>query len=152
MINVYTKEEYAKSYTEVLEILKHFSKEDLIKIPKEVIENYIKNRNKEHYFLYNPNLKLEEQQVSKLTIILFANLYIEYLANKNEQDYILYRDKEELEKIEIEKQQEYNIEAIFKNRKKQILPNDEKTSLVVVENKNIIKRLLDKIKRIFKLT
>ena len=42
MIDIYTKEDYAKSYTELIEILKYISKSDLNKIPKDKIKNYIK--------------------------------------------------------------------------------------------------------------
>lgn len=152
MVNVYTQEDYAKSYTELIEILKYFSHEDLIKIPKETIQNYIKNKNKNYSFSYNPNLELEEQHISKLTLILLANLYIDYLATNDEKEYIIKKDQQELEQLEKQKQEKYNIENIFKNRKKQTIPNNETTSLLVLENKSITQKILEKIKKIFKLT
>jgi len=152
MINVYTKEDYAKSYTEIIEILKYFSQEDLRKIPKQIIENYFENMNKTYKFSYNPNLKLEEQNISKLTLILFANLYIDYLSTENEKEFIERRDKEELRLLEEQKQEKYKIENIFENRKKQILPDNENISLVSIENKSMIKKIIERIKTMLKLT
>lgn len=152
MIKVYTKEDYAKSYTEIIEILKYFSKEDLSKIPKQIIEKYINNRDKDYKFLYDENLKLEEQNISKLTIILFANLYIEYFLDENERKIMEQNDIKELKLIEKEKQEKYSTENIFKNRKKQILPDNINVSLTVVENKGLIKKIIDNIKKFLKLT
>ena len=53
MLVTYTKEEYAKSYTELLEILKYFSKESLEKLPKENIEMY--NLEKDKNYKVQPN-------------------------------------------------------------------------------------------------
>ena len=41
---------YAKAYTEVLEIIKHFPEEEYNKIPKEKIEFYKANRDKNYNF------------------------------------------------------------------------------------------------------
>lgn len=152
MIKVYTKEDYAKSYTEIIEILKYFSKEDLSKIPKQIIEKYINDRDKDYKFLYDENLKLEEQNISKLTIILFANLYIEYFLDENERKIMEQNDIKELKLIEKEKQEKYSTENIFKNRKKQILPDNINVSLTVVENKGLIKKIIENIKKFLKLT
>lgn len=155
MITIYTNEEYSKSYTELLEILKYFSKSDLIKIPKNIIKRYIKDRDANYRFQYNPELDLEQQNVSKLTQILLANLYIKYFADENEQAYIKNKDLEELAEIENKNQEKYNIEAIFNKRNEKYINNNtnEITSLTVLPDKeNIFKRIFYKIKCILKLT
>ena len=110
MVNVYTDEEYAKSYTELIEILKFFSKSDLIKIPKDKINRYIRNKDRNYKFSYNPELGIEKQNISKLTQIILANLYIEYLADENESEYLKNKDAQELENIEKQKQEKYDIQ------------------------------------------
>ncbi len=159
MITIYTNEEYSKSYTELLEILKYFSKSDLIKIPKNLIKRYIKDMDTNYSFKYNPELDLEKQNVSKLTQILIANLYIKYFADENEQENIKNKDLEELSQIEKNYQEQYNVETIFNKRKeKSIIDGSfnnatDITSLAVVPNKeNIFKRIFYKIKSILKLT
>lgn len=152
MVKVYTNEEYSVAYAELLEILKYFSKSDLMKIPQNTIKRYLKNRDINHNFSYNPELNLEKQNVSKLTQILLANLYIKYFADTAEQEYIKNKDLEDLAKIEIEDQKKYNIENIFNSRKEKSTSNNinEISSLTIVpENRNIFQKIFFKIKCLF---
>lgn len=155
MRTIYTNEEYSKSYTELLEILRYFSQSDLCKIPKHILERYLKERDLNYKFSYNPNLNIEQQNVTKLTQILLANLYINYLADENEQKYLKNRDLHELEQIEKQNQEKYNIQTIFNKRKKEIINKDstEITSLTIIpDKKNIFKKVFYKIRAFFKLT
>lgn len=155
MIKVYTEDEYSIAYTELIEILKYFPKSYLLKIPKDIILNYINYKNSNYNFSYNPDLEIDEQNVSKLTQILLANLYIDYLADKDEQEYIKNRDAEELLQLEKQKQEQYNIETIFYDRKEKSITNNTNstTSLSVISSKeNIFKKLFFKIKRFLKLS
>lgn len=154
MIRVYTNEEYCKSYTELIEILKCFSKSDLMKIPQSILKRYFRDRDKNYSFHYNPELDMEQQNVSKLTQILLANLYINYWASEEERKYLQNKDLQELEQIEKQKQKDYNIETIFNNRKKHSYnDNLETKSLVPISNKeNIFKKIFYTIKHFLKLT
>ena len=57
--------EYKIAYSEVLEILKHISKEEYNKIPKEMIQMFKTNATNESHFAYNSNKTLQEQNVSE---------------------------------------------------------------------------------------
>lgn len=154
MVKIYTNEEYAKSYTELIEILKYFSKSDLLKIPKNNLLRYIRDKDNNYSFSYNPDLDINEQNISKLTQILFANLYIDYFADDSERQSIKNKDQEELQKLEKQKQEKYNIETIFNKRKTESINNNlsETTSLTIIPVKeNIFKRFLYKIRCILKL-
>lgn len=150
MVITYTKEDYAKAYTELLEILKYVSKSSLEKIPKENLEMYNLNKDRNYNYEYNNNLEFEEQKISRLTRILIANIYIQYWASEEERKILNQRDKEELEQIEIEKRNTYNPDNLFANRRK--INNVEEKSLVIVKKKNIVERIIDKIKNILNLT
>lgn len=155
MVNVYTNEEYSIAYAELLEILKYFSKSDLRKIPQNVIKRYLRDRNTNYSFNYNPELNLEQQSVSKLTQILLANLYIQYFADEIEQEYIKNKDLKDLALLEKQNQEKYNVENIFSNRKAKSISNNinEISSLTIVpENKNIFQKIFFKIKCLLKLT
>lgn len=152
MINVYTKEDYAKSYTELLEILKYISYEDVKKIPKEKLAYYNKNKDITHVYLYDPQLSFEEQPISKLTKILIANLYIEYWTTEEEYAQIKDNDKKELYSREIEKKKQYPVDDLFSNRRKTEKLASTVTSLTVIHEKGILARILYKIKKLFKLT
>ena len=160
MVNCYTKQDYAKAYTELLEILKYFSKESLEKLPKENIEMYNLEKDKNYNFTYNKQLELDEQNVSKLTIILLANLYIQYLASEEERNKIKERDQKELELLEKQKREMYNSNKIFENRKEAIykynteevskLKQNENISLSIVKKQNIFTKIIEKIKLKFR--
>ena len=161
MVNCYTKEDYAKAYTELLEILKYFSKESLEKLPKENIEMYNLEKDKSYNFTYNKELELDEQNISKLTIILIANLYIQYLASDEERNIIKERDKKELELLEEQKRQMYNQNKIFENRKRENskyniediskTKQNENISLPIVKKQNIFTKIIEKINLKFKI-
>lgn len=161
MIDCYTKEDYAKAYTELLEILKYFSKESLEKLPKENIEMYNLEKDKNYNFTYNKELELDEQNISKLTIILIANLYIQYLASDEERNAIKERDKKELEFLENQKREMYTPDKIFENRKEvrvkdnieniDKIEQNENVSLSVVKKQNIFIKIIEKIKLKFRI-
>ncbi len=150
MVVTYTKEDYAKAYTELLEVLKHISYSSLNKIPKEDLEMYNQNKDKNYKYEYNSKLEFEQQKMSRLTRILIANIYIQYWASEEERTKIKQMDRNELEQIEIEKRNMYNPDTLFSNRKKQ--NKIETESLVIIKKKNIFERIVEKIKQILNLT
>ncbi len=151
MINVYTEEDYAKSYMELLEILKYIPYEDVKKIPKEKLSYYEKNKDITYIYSYNPQLSFEEQ-TSKLTKILIANLYIDYWTTAEEQIQLKAQDKKELNDLEIEKKKKYPTEDLFSKKKKSSKIDTMVTSMTVVNQKGTFSRILYKIKKLFKLT
>ena len=54
---------YSRAYTEVLEIIKYFPEEEYSKIPKEKIEFYKNNMDKNYDFSINPEIDLSEQNI-----------------------------------------------------------------------------------------
>ena len=73
---------YAKAYTEVLEIIKFFSKEDYNKIPNEKIEFYKKNMDTNYKFTINPEIDLAKQNVSTEANAIIVLLKIKRLKSK----------------------------------------------------------------------
>lgn len=152
MVNTYTKEDYAKSYTELIEILKYVSNEDLKKIPKTKLETYMKNRDCNYNYIYNKELSFENQNILKLTKILIANIYIQYWASNEEREEIRNQDKKELYKIEMKKKEIYSTDNLFNKKTKTEVNCNQETSMIVIKKKNIIEKIIDKIKKKFKLT
>ena len=56
---------YAKAYKEVMEIIKYFPQEEFDKIPKEKVEFYKNNMDKNYVFTINPKIDLSNQNISK---------------------------------------------------------------------------------------
>lgn len=109
---------YAKAYTEVLEILKYFPKEEFAKIPKEKIEFYINNMDKNYVFSINPEIDLSEQNISKEANAIIVNLFTDYFATEEQKikikELLVFNQTQE----EQEKSKKYNPDDIFKNANK----------------------------------
>ena len=139
--------EYANAYSEVLEILKNISKEDYEKVPSEKIDLFEKNANKNYNFQYDANLTLDEQDVSKRAKAIIAILFRDYWATPEQREKILVKQNYDRIQIEKNKQKQYDVNNIFKNkeRKVEIVEN----SVSTIEYKESI---FSKIKKWFKQT
>ena len=144
---------YARAYTEVLEIIKYFPQEDYKKIPKEKIEFYKNNMDKEYNFIINPKIDLSEQNVSPEASAVIVNLFMDYLGTEEQKvkikEILVLNQKKE----ELEKRKKYNPDNIFKNSNKSLenTTNYISTEKAIIEykEKNFIQKLFDKIKHIF---
>lgn len=107
---------YSLSYVEVLEILKHIPKEDYEKIPKEKIEFYENNKDKNYVYIYNP----VNPKISRKTDAILINLYKNYIAKDDEKEKINHILKLNEIKNEQEKQENFDLNNIFENKKSKI--------------------------------
>lgn len=148
-MNVYTNEDYSKAYSEVLEVLRYIQKVDLVKIPKDEIMFYIKNMDNKHNYKYNFNKPFEDQKLMRLSKIIISNIYIKYLAKNKEE--LLENERKEILKLEEENRKIYNTDNIFRNKNLDI-EKDENNSLIVIEKQGFFRKIIDKIRRLFKLT
>ena len=96
--------EYKIAYSEVLEILRYISKEELIKIPSDMIEIFKTNASKENKFVYDKNKTLQEQNVSETTRTIIAILYRDYWATEIQKNEIIsdQNNERELNKKEVQ--------------------------------------------------
>ena len=68
-------EKYAKAYTEVLEIINHFSLEEYSKIPEQKIKFFKENQDKNYIYKINPEIDLEKQYISKEAEAVLVKLF-----------------------------------------------------------------------------
>jgi len=139
--------EYANAYSEVLEILKNISKEDYEKVPSEKIDLFEKNDNKNYNFQYDTNLTLDEQNVSKRAKAIIAILFRDYWATPEQREKILAKQNYDRIQIEKNKQKQYNVDNIFKNKERKV--ETVENSVSMIEYKESI---FSKIKKWFKQT
>ncbi len=146
--------ELAEAAVEINVILENTSPEIVNKIPKKFI-NFLKEISSKTYtFKYDNSKSLEEQDIKPKTKGLIALIYKDYLCDPLEkQDYINYilQVKEEIEQ---RKREKYNPDNIFKNNRIDNIAktNNKKLSLenqIVEYKENILKRILNKILKIF---
>jgi len=144
-------ENYAKAYTEVLEIIKYLPHEELDRIPKEKIDFF--ERNKDKFYKFNISLEkpLSEQNISIEANSVIITLFRDYFATDIQREKL----KNILEQNEMRYQEElrekYNPDDIFK---KHILEeNTIKDEACLVKYKeSIFKRFIIKIKSIFHIS
>lgn len=150
MVNV----EYANAYSEVLEILNHIPKSDYDKIPNNMIEVFTRNNNKEYEFNYDVSKTLNEQNVSKIAKTIIAILFRDYWATPNQREKILAKEKYDIAKLEQEKRELYNPDNIFKKKDKiqKEIVEEQNTSLVEYKKINIVKKILNRIKKFLNIT
>ena len=136
--------EYEEAFSEVDEVLKLMPIDLLSKIPvqfRKVISE-----------IKEP---LEEQNLKKETIVILGLIYRDFLASPEEKEKLQIKDAEELKRIEQEMQEQYDIENIYKKRKKRnrlsnIEEDQESTDLILSEKPSFLKRFFNIIKGIFK--
>ena len=141
---------YARAYTELYEILKNISENDLNKIPKEVFNMLERKRDKEYNFKLEENIEFENQKLLRETKILLAILYRDYWATKEEKDKIIQKWKNDIIKSEEEKKKIYN--EIFENKKERILEQKNDNNLPVeVKKEKLFKKIISFIKKYLKI-
>lgn len=141
---------YARAYTELYEILKNISENDLNKIPKEVFNMLERKRDKEYNFKLEENIEFENQKLLRETKILLAILYRDYWATKEEKEKIIQKWKNDIIKSEEEKKKIYN--EIFENKKERILEQKNDNNLPVeVKKEKLFKKIISFIKKYLKI-
>lgn len=143
--------QYANAYKEVLEILKYIQIEDYNKIPKTKIELFETYSNKDYVFEYNPRKTLNEQNVSKTAKAIIGLLFRDYWATEIQKDKIIAKQKYDRQQIELEKQEKYNSDNIFRNKNQDIKQekNINNTVSMITYKESIFNKILNKIKSMF---
>lgn len=143
---------YSKAYTEVLEIISHFSEEELQKIPQEKINYYKENCDKEYSFKIIPEIDLAEQNISKEANAILVALFRDYYATEKQKETLNSLLRQNQQKAEQEKSEKYNPDDIFKNRKMESnkeTENKEELLPMNIEEK-WYRKILDFFKNLFK--
>ena len=133
---------YECSYVEILEILKHIPKEEYDKIPKEKLEFYRKNMDKNYKYTYN----IDSPQTSRKTDAIIINLYKDYIATEEEKEKIEEILKLNTKKAERKKKKLYNPDSIFNKKEK-------KPDIQVIESiteESWYKKIYNYIKKLFR--
>ena len=144
---------YANAYTEVYEILSCLNQEEYSKIPEELIEVFEENRNFDYEYEINEEQDLLKQPMLKETKAILLNIFRDDLATPDQKYKInqwLQDDRDYIEKHKIEKYSS----IIFENNMKKKIINDEKSKILLptkIKKKSIFSRIINKIKRIFKI-
>ena len=143
------KQEFGNACKEVLEILKYVNDEDLEKIPKFEIEILQKNKNKNHEFIYDPNIIMKEQKVSKLAKAIIATYFEKYIATEMQKQKIKEKRIYDNSLIEKRKREKSGQNNLFNNNSKNMTSIKKTNELALINNKAWYKILWEKIKKFY---
>lgn len=135
---------YRNAFKETLVIIENSDESILSKIPKSFLNFLKSNMNYNYNYKIDNNLSLDCQKTLPETKAILSLIFRNYLATSEEKFELDKKDNEYVEKMNYK-----NIDEIFKNHNnidKEIINNN----LMVIPKENFFKKILKKIKSIFK--
>lgn len=133
-----------KVLKQVYVILNEFPKEQLEKIPKNVYEYILRNKDNNYNFEINQDFELNSNSVLPGTIRIMEILFLEYIATEEEKNEIIDRmnknEKEYQEKIRLE----YNVDFLNKRKKSEFLKESNNLP-IEVKKENFFIRIIKKL-------
>ena len=143
------------AYSEVCTILNMLEDEYKERVPKNVMDFFEEERDKEYNPIIDVNIPLEKQNLKRKTLVLLAILNLNYWCDseeeKQEKQEILdsFAKNEELKRLkEKELTENYNINNLF--NKIENTENKTEVSLIEYKEQNFIQKIISKIKSLFR--
>jgi hypothetical protein len=149
---VFLMDNSSLAYSEVCTILNMLEDEYKERVPKNVMDFFEEERDKEYNPIIDVNIPLEKQNLKRKTLVLLAILNLNYWCDSEEEKQEIldsFAKNEELKRIkEKELTENYNINNLFKK----IENNENKTEVSLIEYKkqNFIQKIILKIKSLFR--
>ncbi len=141
---------YARAYTEVLEILSHFSKENFKKIPAEKINYYKENMDKSYDFKIDPKSDLSGQNISIEANAILVNLFIKYYATEEQKIKIKEILDINKKRLSIDENQKKSSDDLFisKNITSSEINRKGNTS-IILKKETVFSRFINYLKNLF---
>lgn len=147
------KDNYARAYREVYEMIKELPNEYEEKLPKDLLEMYKAYMDKQYDFKIDLNKSYDEQNFCEEAEYIISNLFRDYWATPNQKAKIEAKDKYDKERKEEEKREKFASNSIFKQKNIRVEANKEDLNFTESEKSlNIVKKesFWTKITHIFK--
>ena len=143
--------EFAEASAELIEIFKYLPKAELEKVPLK-LRNFFEKVAKQDYIAHiDPYKPLEQQYLKEKTKDLISVIYMNYWATEEERLDLNRVISENDKKYEEELREKYNPDNIFKNKtNEEYNMQEDPQEIIKYEKKNIIQKIFEKIKSIFK--
>lgn len=136
----------SKIYSEVYAVLKVLGNEYINKIPIKIYQYIISQKDNDLQIYYDVNKPINEQEMSKETVMFIAYLNLQYWCSEEEKQELLEIYKQNDGKIEQELREKYNVDNLFKNKQQQKQKQEtEEKQLIEYEQKNYIRKLIEKV-------
>ena len=141
--------EYEKCLVEVDEVLNHLSKEDLNKIPEDILKGIKEHRDKEYIWKYDESKELKEQKFDRNTIAVLSYINMEYLLSKEQKELMEKIHELNEQNLQNDIQKEYDPKELFKNKKNNTVQSERE--IAKLEENKWYNKLFSFIKRMFKI-
>lgn len=135
----------ATSYSEVFEVLKLMGKDNVEKIPLNILEKIDNLRDKNYEVKINPEIPLEQQKISRKALSIIAWLNLEYLCDEQEKEVLtdIYKLNDKKDKQTVNDFQFNTEKTVIEDKK------IEETSLIETRI-SLWDKMVSKLKSIFK--
>ena len=144
-----------QAFSEVYEILSYLSEDNYNKIPIEILDAIEKNRDLNYEFFVDTAIPFEKQDILEETKAILFNLYKDYLANDNIKNKILEYQREEQIALERFKYSNVTLNELFSTEQTTKIAAETKELqmplIPINDNKNILNKLIEKIKSFKKI-
>ena len=141
-----------KAYAEVDKILSFMQISYIEKVPKKLRELFKNEKLKDYDPNIDKNIPLNEQNLERKTYAILAMLDLNYWCdNEEEKQELLKAYSNNDKKRQKELREKYNPDNIFKTKEiEQEKADEEVTALVEYKEESFIKKIINRIKRLFK--
>ena len=140
--------ELREAAVEINSIFENMSIDLLNKIPQNFREFFNKIASKDYKFQYDKRVRLNEQKLLPKTKGILAFIYRDYLCDEIEKEKYNKEYNRVLMLKEIEKQEKYNSNDIFKNRKNE--GSNINTLPIKYKKMSLFRKIFEKLKSILK--
>lgn len=141
---------YKKALVEVDAVLSCLDYNEYKKIPANIINAIENNKDEEYTYDYDEELEYEDWSLMPETKAILYNIFKKYLATEEQRKYLQQKERLENYKIESEKIKKYNSENLFKKEKEVKKVEQEENNELIVKRDSSFKRILEKLKSIFR--
>ena len=141
---------YKKALVEVDAVLSCLDYNEYKKIPTNIIDAIENNKDEEYTYDYDEELEYEDWLLMPETKAILYNIFKKYLATEEQRKYLQQKERLENYKIESEKIKKYNSENLFKKEKEVKKVEQEENNELIVKRDSSFKRILEKLKSIFR--
>lgn len=140
----------SRSMTEVLEILKHMDKIYTEKLPKKFMKFLQDNQDTSYIPKLDYTKNLQNCNVSKETKGLLGIMYLKYWSSEEQNKEYLQILENNQKKYQVEINEKYNPDNLFKNSKKCEEKLEENTQIIEYKE-SIFQKIVHKIKLFLKI-
>lgn len=138
-----------KAYTEVLELLKFFSTEQVKKIPETKLKVFLKYRDENYNYKVDKTKSFFEQNMMPETKAIFTILFEDYWATDEQRKVLKQKEAEAFKELENKKRSLYNPDDLFKNRRINEIENHTKNANITLLNEKWYNKIILALKSFF---